>query len=105
MKTIMLLAGIAALAGAAPASAQHLDNLDTPYPTRGACESAMASFNDDVRDMLVVQFPFLFGTEGEAASFITKAFTCDPSADGSHYSITDRRLEVITSDWFQRRLD
>lgn len=105
MKSIMLLAGIAALAAAAPASAQHLANLDTPYPTRGACEAAMASFNDDVRDMLVVQFPFLFETEGEAASFITKAFICELDSADDHYYIRDRRLQVITSDWFQRRLD
>lgn len=105
MKSLCILAGLAAMSLASPAAAQHLDNFDTPYATRGDCESAMASFNDDVRDRLVVQFPFLFETEGEAASFITRAFTCEMSSTDQQWYIKDHRFDVITSDWFQRRLD
>lgn len=105
MKLVSILAGLGAAMFATSASAQHLDNLDTPYATRGACESAMASFNADVRDMLVENFPHLFGTEGEAASFITRAFTCERRSSDDNWYITDHRLDVVLSDWFQRRLD
>ena len=105
MKSVLVLAGLAALAVATPASAQHLANLNTPYPTRGACESAMASFNDDVRDALALNFPNLFESEGEAASFITRAFTCEQRASDDQGYITDHRFDVRASDWFQRRLD
>lgn len=105
MKSVLVLAGLAALATGTPASAQHLANLNTPYPTRGDCESAMASFNDDVRDRLVAFFPNLFATEGQAASFITRAFTCELNASNDHWYITDRRAEVTASDWFQRHRD
>ena len=39
MKLISILAGMAALAVSSGAAAHHLDNLDTPYPSRGACEA------------------------------------------------------------------
>ena len=48
MKTILILAaGAAALAAASPVSAHHLQNLDTPYTSRGDCESTVAHFNAD----------------------------------------------------------
>ena len=105
MKVLFVLAGLGAIAIAAPAAAQHLANLNTPYPTRGACESAMASFNDDVRDRLVDFFPNLFASEGEAASYITRAFTCELNTANDQWYIRDHRAEVIASDWYQRRRD
>jgi hypothetical protein len=53
MKTLSILAGIATIALASSGYAAHLDNLDTPYESRGACESAVAGFNSDVRDPLL----------------------------------------------------
>ena len=105
MKAILTLAGLAAITIATPAAAQHLATLNTPYPTRGECEAAMASFNDDVRDRLVEFFPNLFASEGEAASYITRAFTCELNPSTGEWFIRDHRAEVIASDWFQRRQD
>lgn len=104
MKRIVTLALLAA-AFASPASASHIFNLDTPYPSRGACESAVAAFGNADRDRLLESFPNFFSSEGEVASFLTRAFPCelDPS-DGQWY-IGDYRAAVIRSDWFQRRLD
>ena len=101
MKT-PVLAAFAVIALAAPAAAAHLDNLDTPYPTRGACESAVAGFNSDVREQLLDQFPTFFSNEGEVSSFLTRAFPCELEGDGNWY-IQDHRLEVLTSDWYQHR--
>ena len=53
MKAILIFAaGIAAIAVGTPASAHHLENLDTPYASRGECESTVARFNqvEDVTD-------------------------------------------------------
>lgn len=105
MKSAWILAGVAAIACSSPAAAQHLANLDTPYATRGDCESAMASFNDDVRDLLVEFFPTLFESEGEAASFITRAFTCEARKGDGYWYIIDHRADVRASDWFLRRQD
>lgn len=105
MKSLRILVILAGITVAAPAAAQHLANLTTPYSTRGACESAMASFNDDVRDRLVTFFPNLFASEGEAASYITRAFTCELNAANDQWFITDHRADVIASDWYQRRQD
>jgi hypothetical protein len=96
------LAAVAVVALAAPAAAAHLDNLDTPYPTRGACESAVAGFNSDVRDDLFDQFPNFFSNKGEVSSFLTRAFPCELEGDGNWY-IQDHRLLVLTSDWYLHR--
>jgi hypothetical protein len=75
----------------------------TAFSSRGACESASAAMSNDEKDWLVATFPDLFDTTGEAASFLTKAWTCDRNpADGKFY-ITDHIEEVLGSDWFQRR--
>ena len=50
---------------AGPAFAGQLDNLDTPYASRGACESANAGFSNEVRDFLLEQFPNFFDSEGD----------------------------------------
>ena len=88
---------------AGPAFAGQLENLDTPYASRGECESANAGFSNEVRDSLLEQFPNFFHSEGDVQSFLTRAFTCelDPS-DGNWY-IRDHRFDVIGSEWYQRR--
>ena len=84
-----------------PAAAYHIRYLDTPFPSRGACETQRASLSND-DDFLLDAFPQLFSSEGEVRSFLNRAFTCEQR--GSDWYITDHRSEVIDSDWFQRRL-
>jgi hypothetical protein len=92
-----------ALALASPAAAGHIFNRG-PYDSRGECEARSAELSNEDRDQLLDRFPQLFSSEGEVASFLTRAFTCDLDVlDGKWYLI-DRRIEVINSDWFQRRL-
>jgi hypothetical protein len=103
MKRIGTAIAVGMLMIAGPAFAGQLDNLGTPYPSRGACESANAGFSNEVRDSLLEQFPNFFDSEGDVQSFLTRAFPCelDP-ADGNWY-IRDQRLAVLTSDWYQHR--
>jgi hypothetical protein len=100
---LSIIAGIAAIAATAPAAAAHLDNLDTPYSSRGACESAVAGFNSDVRGALLDQFPAFFDSEGDVSSFLTRAFPCQFDQENGNWYIQDHRLEVLTSDWYQQR--
>jgi hypothetical protein len=97
---------IAAAAGAfilaSPASANHAFHLDDPFASRGACEvERNALSNDD--DWLIDAFPQLFSSEGEVRSFLNKAFPCELRQSDSQWYITDHRLEVLESPWFQRR--
>ena len=102
MKKLSILAGIAMATFTGPAFAHHLENLDTPYASRGACESTVAHYNQDDDEMLLERFPTFFSTEGDVMSFLTRAFPCELNeADGQWY-IQDRRLEVLTSDWYLR---
>ncbi len=103
MKLISILAGMAALAVPSGAAAHHLENLDTPYPSRGACEAAVADFNNDDWDMLRDRFPTFFSSQGEVASFLTRAFPCEQSEVDGQWYIQDRLVEVLGSDWYQRR--
>jgi hypothetical protein len=103
MKTLWIVAALAFLSAAGPAFADHLQNLETPYASRGACESAVADFNSNDRDMLLDRFPNFFSNEGEVASFLTRAFPCELNDSNGQWYIQDRRLEVLTSDWYLRR--
>jgi hypothetical protein len=40
---------------------------------------------------------------GVARSFMTRAFSCEQDAEVGNWYLTDHRLEVINSDWFDRR--
>jgi hypothetical protein len=103
MTMIRIAIALGALTIATPALAGQLDNLDTPYASRGQCESANAGFSNEVRDSLLDQFPNFFDSEGDVQSFLTRAFTCELNeADGQWY-IHDHRFEVINSDWYQHR--
>ena len=103
MKTLSTLAGIATIALASSGYAAHLDNLDTPYESRGACESAVAGFNSDVRDPLLDNFPAFFSNAGDVSSFLTRAFPCEISDSDGQWYIQDDRLQVLNSDWYQHR--
>lgn len=104
MKQLAILA-LAATAVASPAAASHVFNLDTPFASRGACESEVASLSKDDQDQLLDNFPQFFSTTGEVSSFLTRAFSCELNGSDGQWYIGDHRLEVLQSDWFQRRLD
>ena len=102
MKNVRFLLLVGAVAVASPAVGNHILNADTPYPTRGACESASAQLSAEDRYWLGDAFPEVFSSDGEVESFLTKAFTCERHSDGQYY-ITDHRQEVLDSQWFARR--
>lgn len=99
MKKIAICALVGAAAIAGPALAH---DTETAFPTRGACEAASASMSNAEKDWLVASFPDLFDTTGEAASFLTRAWTCDRAGDGQYY-ITDHIEDVLNSAWFAQR--
>jgi hypothetical protein len=100
MKKLMTLLTFAA-AAVPTAAAAHDTN--TPFPSRGACEAASASMSNDEKDWLVATFPEFFDTTGEAASFLTRAWTCDRNGSDGQYYITDHIEQVLGSQWFQQR--
>jgi len=103
MKSVRILIAIGTLVIASPCFAGQLENLDTPYGSRGACESANAGFSNEVRDSLLEQFPNFFYNEGDVASFLTRAFTCELNGSDNQWYIHDHRFDVINSDWYQHR--
>lgn len=104
MKRILIFAaGATAFSTATPTAAHHLQNLDTPYASRGACESAVAGFNQDDWDMLLEAWPDYFSSQGEIASFLARAFPCEQSPSDSEWYIQNRFGQVLQSDWYLRR--
>jgi hypothetical protein len=100
MKAISLIAVIAALTVATPASAH--DTM-TGFASRGACEAASAGMSNAENPWLLATFPDLFDTTGEAASFLTRAWTCDRNPSDGLYYITDHIEDVLASEWFAKR--
>ena len=98
MRKVSILIGIGAL-GMATSAVAH--DTTTAFASRGDCESASAAMSNAENAWLLATFPGLFDTTGEAASFLTKAWTCDPSA-GEWY-ITNHISEVLGSEWYARR--
>jgi len=103
MKRIGAAIAVGMLIFAGPAFAGQLDNLNTPYASRGACESANAGFSNEVADSLLAQFPNFFDSEGDVRSFLTRAFPCEANPSDGNWYIKDRRFAVINSDWYQHR--
>jgi len=103
MKKISIVAGIAALALASPAFANHLVGNHTPFPTRGACESFTAEGLADDREALLIAFPNFFDSNGDLASFLTRAWTCELNEGDGQWYIGDHRFDVLNSDWYQHR--
>jgi len=100
MRKLQIAAAVAAITIASAAAAH---DTTTGFASRGACEAASAGMSNDENAWLVATFPDLFDTTGEAASFLTKAWTCDRNPDDGQYYITDHRQEVLDSDWFAQR--
>jgi hypothetical protein len=103
MRIATLALALSAAAIGTPALASHPNNLDTPYHSRGACEAAVAQLSADDRSVLLDRFPNVFHRNGDVASFLTRAFTCGYDSIEDAWFITDRRVEVLTSEWFLRR--
>jgi len=99
MKRVRTMVALGSLSIATPALAH---DTTTAFPTRGACESASAAMSNAEKDWLVATFPDLFDTSGEAASFLTRAWTCDLKSDGEYY-IDGHIDEILSSRWYQQR--
>ena len=91
----------AAMAIPRPAFADHAFNTDIPYASRGACEAANADFDNGDREWLSAASGL---SDGEIRSMLQRAWRCEPGSDGQWY-ITDHRIEVLSSDWWQRRVN
>ena len=102
MAKFLISLAVGTLVVARPAFAHHTDYLGIPFPTRGECEAQRAALSND-DDWLLDAFPQLFSSEGEVRSFLNRAFTCEINAADGQYYIRDHRVEVLGSDWFQRR--
>ena len=101
MNKICLAIAVTSLAIPAASSAH---DTETPFPSRGACESASAAMSNGEKAFLLEAFPDLFDTTGEAASFLTKAWTCDLNQSDGQYYITDHIEEILGSRWFEQRI-
>lgn len=102
MKKLSISAAFGILMIGAPTGAHHADHLGIPYDSRGECEATMAQLRNGDREFLMNLAPDIFDTAGDVNAFLSRAFTCDLGDAGAWY-ITDHRLEVLDSDWFQRR--
>lgn len=100
MKRTSMLIAVGSLAMSTAAAAH---DTETPFPSRGACESASAGMSNAEKDWLLVAFPDLFDTTGEAASFLTRAWTCDLNQSDGQWYIVNHIDEVLGSEWFERR--
>ena len=100
MKRISMFIAVGSLAMSTAAAAH---DTETPFPSRGACESASAAMSNAEKDWLLVAFPDLFDTTGEAASFLTRAWTCDQNSSDGQWYIVNHIDEILGSQWFQRR--
>ena len=102
MKKSLIAIAFAALAGAGPAVASHVDHLDIPFATRGACEAEKASLSQDDREFLQEVFPELFVSDGQVESFLTRAIVCERNPSDGQWYMTNHIEEVLGSDWFLR---
>ena len=100
MKTLTLLAGLAAAIVATGAAAH---DTTVPYSTRGGCEASSAAQSNAEKDWLLDTFPQFFTTEGDASAFLTRAWTCDRNSSDGQYYLTDHVADTLGSDWFQQR--
>jgi hypothetical protein len=102
MKKLSMIAAFGALAIASPAAADHALHLDDPFASRGACEAERNELSNG-DGWLLDAFPQLFSSEGEVRSFLNRAFKCELQQSDGQFYITDHRVEVLGSDWFQQR--
>lgn len=102
MKNLVVALVLVAGAVSVPASATHVLNPGATFTSRGDCEAALAEWDNEDGKSLPGRFPDTFDGTGEARSFIQRAFTCDLGTDGL-WHVTDRRLEILTGEWWQKR--
>ena len=102
MKYFPLALALGMLVTAGPAAANPIFT-PTPFPTYGDCESENARLSNDDAERQFPLRPDLSSSMGEARSFMTRAFSCELDPEDGNWYLTDHRLEVIDSDWFQRR--
>jgi len=103
MARFLISLGLGALAVAGPVAAHHVEYLDVPFDSRGECEAFSAQLRNDDRAYLEQLNPQVFQTAGDVNSFLSRAFTCELSDVDGEWYITDHRLDVINSEWFQHR--
>ena len=102
MNKFSLTVLLGSIVAAAPAAANHIFTPD-PFPTYGDCESENARLSNDDADRQFELRPDLFTSMGEARSFMTRAFSCELNPEDGNWYLVDHRIEVINSEWFQRR--
>jgi hypothetical protein len=85
-----------------PAAANHIFTPD-PFSTKGDCEAENARLSNNDAERQYQLRPDLFSSMGEARSFMTRAFSCELNSEDGFWYLTDHRLDVINSEWFQRR--
>ena len=100
MKKFSALAVFASASLATPVAAH---DTETGFASHGACEAASAAMSNGENDWLVATFPQFFDTTGEAASFLTRAWTCDRNPSDGQFYITDHVGQTLGSDWFAQR--
>ena len=100
MKRIRIIVALGALTAATPTLAH---DTTTAYASRGDCESASAGMSNAEKDWLVATFPDLFDSTGDAASFLTRAWTCDLNPSDGQYYIVGHIDEILASRWYQQR--
>ena len=103
MAKLLAPLAVATLVLATPAAASHFLN-PGPYVSRGDCEAEKAELSNEDRDGLLERFPQLFSSRGEVRSFLNRAFTCELNPADEQWYLIDRRLEILESEWFLRRL-
>jgi len=102
MATLLAAMILAGMAVGGPASASRTVH-PGPYSSRGDCEAHSAALGNDDRESLLDRFPQFFSTTSEVSAFLTRAFRCERAAADRQWYIRDHRLDVINSEWFQRR--
>lgn len=102
MKKTLAILAFGALMAASPAAANHIFTPD-PFATYGDCEAANARLSNEDAERQFPLRPDLFSSLGEARSFMTRAFSCELDPEDGLWYLTDHRLEVIGSEWFDRR--
>jgi len=102
MKKLAILLAAGTVVIARPVVAHHVDHLDDPFATLGACEVERNQLSND-DDWLMDAFPDLFSSEGEVRSFLNRAFPCELNSSDGQWYMVDHREDVLGSRWFDQR--
>lgn len=85
-----------------PAAANHIFT-PGPFDSFGECEAENAKLSNDDAVRQFALRPDLFSNQGEARSFLTRAFSCELNREDGYWYLVDHRREVLNSEWFKRR--